>query len=177
MKTFLALFSTHQPYIQRRQGVEMLQRIFQYVGVLPPFKRLHRIRVRPPCLTLGSYKKKRSDGVPAMLTTVVEAIKHHVSIPPSSDDDRDSLQNENLSHSESGTRPPRRHGRICVPMSFSGIRKQMGKKRFRRYENVYNLAVLAEGEELTEVSIRDFMPHSHFQFSKLLEHENGLEVG
>nr|CAD7201028.1 unnamed protein product [Timema douglasi] len=135
MKTFLALFSTHQPYIQRRQGVERLQRIFQYVGVLPPFKMPHPIRVRPPCLTLGSHKKKRSNGVPAMLTTVVEAIKPHVSIPPSSDDDRDSLQNENLSHSESGTRPPRRHGRICVPMSFSGIRKQMGKKRFRRYEN------------------------------------------
>nr|CAD7460199.1 unnamed protein product [Timema tahoe] len=57
-------------------------------------------------------------------------------IPPSSDDDRDSLQNEILSYSESVTRPPRRHGRICVPMSFSGIRKQMGKKRFRRYENV-----------------------------------------
>nr|CAD7610973.1 unnamed protein product [Timema genevievae] len=56
-------------------------------------------------------------------------------IPPSSDDDRDSLQNEILSYSESVTRPPRRHGRICVPMSFSGIRKQMGKKRFRRYEN------------------------------------------
>ncbi|CAG2058696.1 unnamed protein product [Timema podura] len=124
----------------------MLQRIFQYVGVLPPFKGLHPISVRPPCLTLGNYKRasirrashdldsRRSDQTPWKVKTFAP-VKQRC-IPPSSDDDRDSLQNEILSYSESVTRPPRRHGRICVPMSFSGIRKQMGKKRFRRYENV-----------------------------------------
>ncbi|XP_066995032.2 R3H domain-containing protein 4 isoform X1 [Anabrus simplex] len=63
-----------------------------------------------------------------------------------------------------------------IPISFGSPRRRPGKKRNRRYENVSQLETLVEDEELTEISISDFIPEASRGFSSLFENEDAMQV-
>ncbi|GLH14134.1 hypothetical protein R5R35_013961 [Gryllus longicercus] len=58
---------------------------------------------------------------------------------------------------------------LPIPVSASCGRKNLGKKRFRRYENGHHLETLIEDEELRPVTIYDFIPNKCAGFSTVLE--------
>ncbi|XP_066995033.1 R3H domain-containing protein 4 isoform X2 [Anabrus simplex] len=62
-----------------------------------------------------------------------------------------------------------------IPISFGSPRRRPGKKRNRRYENVSQLETLVEDEELTEISISDFIPEASRGFSSLFENEDAMQ--
>lgn len=63
-----------------------------------------------------------------------------------------------------------------VPTNFFHLRKCLGKKKSRRYQDVNSLMTLVEEDEFGEVSITDLAPCQETQFAHLLSNNASMAV-
>lgn len=63
-----------------------------------------------------------------------------------------------------------------IPTAFFHLRKVLGKKKSRRYQDVNTLMTLVEEDEFGEVSITDLVPNNDSQFAHLLREGNSMAV-
>lgn len=63
-----------------------------------------------------------------------------------------------------------------IPTAFFHLRKVLGKKKSRRYQDVNALMTLVEEDEFGEVSITDLAPSNDSQFAHLLRNSTSMAV-
>ncbi|XP_034232687.1 R3H domain-containing protein 4-like [Thrips palmi] len=89
----------------------------------------------------------------------------HIPSEPPSEDELPPPVAPPVVHHSKGTKsrvPP-------IPTNFFRLRKVLGKKKSRRYQDSCTLMTLVEEDEFGEVSITDLVPHNDSQFAHLLK--------
>jgi len=77
-------------------------------------------------------------------------------------------EDEQESHSELPVVSPDSRCRVrALPTSFANVRKRLGKKKSRRYQDAKELMTLVEEDDFGEVSFEDLVPNTETNFSVL----------